>query len=120
MTTEAADGALSITTRTEGVWTVIAVGGEIDAATGQQLRTHLLEVIEERRAELVLDLREVTFLDSTALGILVGANKRARALGGQIRIVTDREMVRQLFKLTALDLVFAVLPTLDEALTPPS
>ena len=119
MTTEHAGTDLSIQTRDEGIWTVVTVGGEIDANTAAGLRAHLIEVIDDRRADLVVDLGKVTFLDSTALGILVGANRRARTLGGQIRLVSDREMVLTLFRLTALDLVFTIFPTLDEALAAP-
>ena len=60
---------------------VIAVSGEIDVATAPQLRECLHRVIAQGESTIVLDLLGVTFLDSTALGVLVGALKRCREAG---------------------------------------
>lgn len=120
MTTgKTADGTLSVQVRDELPWTVVTVAGEIDVNTAGALRTALLEAVEERRADLVLDFGSVTFLDSTALGVLVSANRRVRTLGGTVRIVTQAEFVLKVLSLTALDLVFRTYPTLDEALADP-
>ena len=65
---------------------VITVSGEIDVATAPQLRECLHGVIADGEATVVLDLLGVTFLDSTALGVLVGALKRCRELGGELHV----------------------------------
>ena len=102
---------LLLLTREEGAFTVVAPAGEIDAATVNQLRTHLLALIETGKTQLVLDLTNVSFIDSTGLGVLVAAHKRARAAGGYIRIAMAKPIVLQLFKLTALDMLFQVHPS---------
>ena len=61
---------------------LIAVSGEIDVATAPQLRECLHRVVAQGEATVILDLLGVTFLDSTALGVLVGALKRCRGWAG--------------------------------------
>jgi anti-sigma B factor antagonist len=57
----------------------------------------------------------VGFIDSSGLGVLVGALRRAREAQGDLRIVSARETVVKIFRITGLDRVFPVFPTLDEA-----
>ena len=67
--------------------------------------------------ELVIDMTEATFLDSTALGALVGAVKRLQSVGGELSLVcTDRSIVR-IFEITGLDRVIPLHRTLDDALS---
>ncbi|RKS73977.1 anti-sigma B factor antagonist [Motilibacter peucedani] len=107
---------LSVERRDEGTWTVLSVKGEIDAHTGPALRTALHDAVDAGRHRLVLDFTDVSFLDSSALGVLVSAHKRLLPEGGEIRIVSDRPVVLTLFELTALDQVFTLVPTLEQAL----
>ncbi|NHC16200.1 STAS domain-containing protein [Motilibacter sp. E257] len=96
--------------------TVVRIAGEIDAHTAPQLRTRLIEIVAEGRARLVLDLTGVTFFDSTALGVLVGAQRRVRALDGHLGVVTDRPLTVKVFRMTGLDKVIALHRTLQQAL----
>ena len=89
----------------EGV-PVITVVGEIDVATAPQLREALHRVIAEGQSTVVLDLLAVTFLDSTALGVLVGGLKRCRELGGELHIVVADARIRKIFEITGLNKVF--------------
>jgi anti-sigma B factor antagonist len=96
----------------EGV-PVVAVYGEIDVATAPELRESLHTVIVRGTPTVVVDLLGVTFLDSTALGVLVGGLKRCRELGGEFHIVVADTRIRKIFEITGLDRVF----TLSESLT---
>jgi anti-sigma B factor antagonist len=93
---------------------VVAVIGEIDVATAPQLRECLHRVIAEGRATVVLDLLGVTFLDSTALGVLVGALKRCRELGGELHIVVTDARIKKIFEITGLNKVFPIVDALAE------
>jgi anti-sigma B factor antagonist len=93
---------------------VIMVVGEIDVATAPQLREALHGVIAQGQATVVLDLLAVTFLDSTALGVLVGGLKRCRELGGELHIVVTDARIRKIFEITGLDKVFPIVNTLAE------
>src|SRR5690606_25670313 len=64
---------------------------------------------------VVVDLRRVDFLDSTGLGVLVGALKRLRLAGGQLALVCDSEKLLKVFRITALDRVFTLHDSVEAA-----
>jgi anti-sigma B factor antagonist len=64
---------------------------------------------------VVADLLGVTFLDSTALGVLIGASKRCQAAGGDLRIVVAEPRMLKIFEITGLTDFFSLFPTLEEA-----
>src|SRR5690606_39084420 len=67
-------------------WIVLAASGEIDVAAAPALREKLGELVEAGTTQVVVDLEGVDFIDSTGLGVLVGAVRRARAAGGDVRL----------------------------------
>ncbi|GAA6527521.1 STAS domain-containing protein [Intrasporangium sp. DVR] len=107
---------LSITRADHGDRTVVHLGGEIDVYTAPFVREKLDEQIHAGRADLIVDLSEVTFLDSTGLGVLVGRLKFARTRGGSLRLVGTSERVLRVFAITGLDKVFDIHPDLESAL----
>jgi anti-sigma B factor antagonist len=100
--------------RVDGGVPVISVIGEIDVATAPQLRECLHAVIAQGQTTVVLDLLAVTFLDSTALGVLVGALKRCRELGGELHVVVTDARIRKIFEITGLNKVFPIVDALSE------
>jgi anti-sigma B factor antagonist len=97
-------------------WTVVSVYGEVDVATAPELKERLVALVSGGRSRLVLDLGGVDFLDSTGLGMIVSALKRARTHGGDLRIVSSESRITRLFEITGLDKALAVLPTVDDAI----
>jgi anti-sigma B factor antagonist len=93
---------------------VITVVGEIDVATAPQLSEILHRVIAQGQSTVVLDMLAVTFLDSTALGVLVGGLKRCREAGGELHIVVADARIRKIFEITGLNKVFPLADTLAE------
>ncbi|MFI7022955.1 STAS domain-containing protein [Micromonospora sp. NPDC049900] len=106
---------LSLATRTVGEHTVLEVGGEVDVYTAPRLRERLLELIDAGARHVVVDLGRVDFLDSTGLGVLVGALKRLRTADGTFSLVCDKEPLLKIFRITALDQVFPLHPTVEAA-----
>jgi anti-sigma B factor antagonist len=96
--------------------TVMSVGGEIDVYTAPLVRERLDAAVADGRVDLVVDLSQVRFLDSTGLGVLVGRLKLTRSRGGSLRLVAIEEKVLKVFGITGLDKVFEIYPTLEEAL----
>ena len=94
---------------------VISVEGDLDLSTAPRLKWMLIETLEAGHSELVVDLSSTIFMDSTALGVLVGV-KRSLAVGAQLAIVCTRPAVLKIFELSGLDGAFAIFSTLDEAL----
>lgn len=107
---------VTVASRESGERTVVRVAGEIDVYTAPMLREELTILIDAGQADLVVDLLDVSFMDSTGLGVLVGLLKKVKTLGGQLRLVIDQEKVLKVFRITALTQVFSIFATLDEAL----
>lgn len=106
---------LALTARTEGDFEVIEVGGEIDVYTAPRLREAIVAAVDAGHTRLIVDVRKVDFLDSTGLGVLVGALKRVRGDGGSLDIVCSQERILKIFEITGLDKVFGLHATIDEA-----
>ena len=94
---------------------VLSVRGEIDLFTAPELKQVLAESIEAGRIRSIVDLTATTFLDSTALGVLIGAVKRLRSRSGALAIVNTDENIAKTFEITGLDQIFTILPTREEA-----
>jgi anti-sigma B factor antagonist len=106
---------LSLSTYDSGDHTVLEVGGEVDVYTAPRLRERLVELVEQGSRHVVVDLSRVEFLDSTGLGVLVGALKRLRAVNGTFKLVCAHERLLKIFRITALDRVFALYDTVEAA-----
>ena len=106
---------LSLSTRTEGGSTVVAVGGEIDVYTAPKLRETLIDLVSRGEHDLVVDMEGVDFLDSTGLGVLVGGLKRVRAHDGSLRLVCSQERILKIFRITGLTKVFPIHSSVEEA-----
>jgi len=96
-------------------WTVVNVYGELDVATAPDLRELLIRLVGSGSNRLVLDLEGVDFLDSTGLGTIIGALKRTRTNGGDLRLVSTQARIARLFAITRLDQALPLMPTLDAA-----
>jgi anti-sigma B factor antagonist len=91
-----ADEAIDDTTH------VVAPSGEIDAFTAPQLGRRLLALTEEGKTAVVVDLSKVTFLDSTAIGVLLNALRQLGTRDGRLVLVCPSDRVRRPFQVTGL------------------
>lgn len=94
---------------------VLEVRGEVDVSTAPELREKLLALAEQGRTVAVVDLSEVSFVDSTALGVLVSGVKRLRSSGGDLRLVVTQPRISKVFEITGLTDVFSIFATAEEA-----
>ena len=86
---------------------LIVARGEIDVATSPLLRSEFAAVLAHAPVEVTLDLHDVSFIDSSGLGVLVGALKRLRESGGErFAIVGAQDAVRKIFSITGLNTLF--------------
>ena len=95
---------------------VIAVTGEIDLFTAPEFKQRMSALIDAGRSRIVVDLTETTFIDSSSLGVLIGAHRRLKLRGGALLVVCDSEAIAKTFKITGLDGVFTLAASVDEAL----
>jgi anti-sigma B factor antagonist len=98
---------------------VVAVFGEIDLFTAPEFKQAVLTVIDAGSDRVVVDLTEVTFIDSSSLGVLIGAHRRLKSRGGSLVVACAREAILKTFRITGLDGVFRLEPSVDEALASP-
>jgi anti-sigma B factor antagonist len=99
---------------------VLVVGGEIDFAASPKLKRSMAEHIDAGARRLILDLSTVTFIDSTAIGVLVGAVMRLHQLGGGSLAVVcseDNERVLQIFEIAGVDSLIALYRSREQALS---
>ena len=87
---------------------VVALSGELDAFTSRQLQHRLDEIIDGGHHDLVIDLGALNFIDSTALGVLVGAQRRARDHDGDVQLQNVTEVAKRVFDVSGLSHVFNV------------
>jgi len=95
---------------------VIALEGEVDIYSAPQFKEALLSGIDDGATTIVVDLAQVTFIDSTALGVLVSGAKRVRPSNGRLDIVCTDENITRIFEITGLDRIFGIFLTREEAL----
>jgi anti-sigma B factor antagonist len=94
---------------------VLAVSGEVDVATVPRLREQLHALVAEGNRRIIVDLDGVDFLDSTGLGVLVGALKRVRSNDGDLYLVCTQPRIRKVFEVTGLTKVFSLFDTVEDA-----
>ena len=106
---------LSVSSSEQGAVTIVHVAGEIDVYTAPLLREALDRQVAAGRTDLIVDLEDVTFMDSTGLGVLVGRLKLVRGQNGTLRIVSSQDRILKVFKITGLDKVFHIYDSVDSA-----
>ena len=95
---------------------VVAITGEIDLFTAPEFKERVSAPIDAGRTNVIIDLSETTFIDSSSLGVLIGAHRRLKVRGGALVVVCDNEAIVKTFRITGLDGVFTLVPSLDDAL----
>lgn len=95
---------------------VLVVHGDADLHAAPELRDRLGAAIGAGDSRIVVDLTKTSFLDSTALGVLLGAVKQLRGGDGRIQLVVSRPEIRRIFEITLLDQVLPLAETRAEAL----
>lgn len=93
----------------------ICIEGEMDLSNTQLVRSQIDEQLGDE-TRVVLDLGPVTFMDSTALGMIVHLAKRLENRGGKLALVITNPAINKLFSITALDRHFTICDSREEAL----
>ena len=88
--------------RSQGEATIIAVSGELDLASSPALQEELDRVSASGTEMLIIDLRELDFMDSTGLSVLVRAHQRAEEQGRRLAMVKGPQQVQRLLSLTGV------------------
>ncbi len=95
---------------------VIKVSGRIDASTSRDLETALNELIDQDRAQIVLDLGSVEYISSVGLRVMLAALKKVRPKKGDVKLVSLQPFVREVFEITGFTKLFSIYTNQGDAL----
>lgn len=91
---------------------VVAVTGDIDLFTTPEFKQAVAEAMSRDAEAMIIDLSRSTFMDSSSLGVLIGAHRRLTRRGRALTVVCDNEAIRKVLRVTGLDGVFEVVDAL--------
>jgi len=94
---------------------VCRLAGELDAYTAPDLRDTLEEHVRSGVAWIIVDLGQLRYLDSTGLGILVGAAKQCRQAGGDLAVACDRRNLLKIFQISGTQEILNVVADVEAA-----
>jgi len=108
---------IDLSSEQDGTVQIFRLTGSLDVATSPTLRAALLEAAGHEGHSLIVDLTHLEFLDSTGLGALIGAHRRASEQKGSLRIVAPEGQILRLLRITGLLDVLGVYPTVESAVS---
>lgn len=91
---------------TTGGYVKLSLQGEVDIFTSQKLKERLYNIIDTSVKDIVIDCLGLNYIDSTGLGIFVGALKKAKQHDKTIKLVNLKDNIKKLFTITGLDKIF--------------
>jgi anti-sigma B factor antagonist len=103
--------------RIDGKAHVVAVSGEVDLFTAPEFKQRVTAPIGAGIDRVIVDLTQTTFIDSSSLGVLIGAHRRLQQRGGRLVVACDSEAILKTFRITGLDGVFTIADSVDAALS---
>jgi len=110
---------LSLSARTERGYLIAALGGELDIAAAPILREKLLVMLGPAASRLIIDLSAISYADASGLAVLVATGRRARLIGGFLRLASPSLQVAEVLSITGLDRHLAIFATVHAAITSP-
>jgi anti-sigma B factor antagonist len=105
----------SIEDRQVGGVHVVAVSGEVDLFTAPEFKQRVMAPIGAGVDHVVVDLMDTTFIDSSSLGVLIGAHRRLKSRGGRLVVACGEEAIIKTFRITGLDTVFTLTDSVEAA-----
>ena len=108
---------MDIDTTIRGTRAVLKPNGRLNMVAAPAVKAAIDQTVGDGHPQVVIDLSETSFMDSSGLGALIGGLKAARQAGGDLRIAAAPEQVMTVLRLTNLDRVLRTHRTVDEALS---
>src|SRR3972149_6597156 len=94
---------------------IVKLSGEVDVYTAPKLKSRLIDLVDQGKFKIIVDLEAVDFMDSSGLGVLVGGVKRVRSHDGSIALVCTQENILKIFRITGLVKVFPLFENQEQA-----
>lgn len=87
---------------------IVNLSGEIDIYNAPQLKEQLLKLLEEQKGNMLIDCKDLKYIDSTGLGVLISVLKRVKDENGDITISNLKPYIQKIFTITGLDKIFSI------------
>jgi len=94
---------------------LIQLEGEVDVYTAPQLKQQIISLLDGGARHVIVNLSGVDYLDSTALGVLIGGLKRLRERDGNLELICPNPRIKRIFEITGLDRIFNIYATEEES-----
>lgn len=94
---------------------VLSVIGELDALVAPKLKERITKLVEQDSIKFIIDFKEVTHINSLAMGILRGKLKVVKEMGGDIKLIELNENIKTIFEMIGLDEIFEIYENEEEA-----
>lgn len=108
--------SLEISVKNDQSSSQLMIVGEVDMYSSPQVRRMLLELVKQKQSPIIVDLAEVSYMDSSGVATLIEGLQRCGEYGGTLFIVGLRDNVREVFELTRLDKIFKIYQNVEAAL----
>ncbi|QHE50844.1 STAS domain-containing protein [Pontibacillus sp. HMF3514] len=99
---------LTIDVEHNGAEKIVSLSGEIDAYTAPKLKETLLPLTQESEVTVIVDLQQISYMDSTGLGVFISALKSTKEYNNTLKLVNLQDRVYRLFKITGLTEIIAI------------
>ncbi|MCQ2736762.1 MAG: STAS domain-containing protein [bacterium] len=106
---------INIETSDLGGIKLVTVHGDIDVYSSPKVKDALYEIIDAEAYKIVINLEDIRYIDSTGLGVLIGALKKVKGSEGNITVVCSNPQIKKVFTITGLVKIFGIYPNNDEA-----
>ena len=96
---------------------VVSVSGEVDLFTAPEFKQRVMAPIARGVEHVIVDLTATTFVDSSSLGVLIGAHRRLKSRDGRLVVACREEAIIKTFRITGLDTVFTLTDSVEAAIS---
>jgi anti-sigma B factor antagonist len=87
---------------------IVTIAGEIDAFTAPKLREEIMPLADQKNQTIIISLKDVSYLDSTGLGVFVGLFKQLKKNDGEMKLVDLSDRLKRLFEITGLSNIMTI------------
>ena len=105
---------MEIKTRRIGTSLVLDVAGQVKGGDAADLRSNIKHLQDEGELDLIINLQDVGFIDSSGVGMLIHCLQEVRSRGGDLRLLRLSEDIHDLFEMVAIDRLFTIFQTEEE------
>jgi len=107
--------SMDISSRAKGEVVILDISGEIDLYNAPEIKDIVNKLIEQKKYNVIINLKEVTYIDSSGIGALISSLSNLKKYQGGLKIINVFASVKKVFELTKLTSFFEIYDLEDEA-----